>query len=141
MAFNTPYSQSPFAMPGLKNTNGSYVPEGSKVAYNDSAAPFAGTDPAKYQGNLTRDVIRYQSGIGMENMNNGFNGLAGQMAGGFGGIGEQISDGFGTMADNAQYGGVYGQSQNQQNRNYSPQSGNWGQGGFGGSNPFMIGTY
>lgn len=125
MAFNTP-----FAMPNMsQNAQGGWGYAGANVPYVDNATAVAdkqGWNSSAAQGNLTRDTMRYGNGQIMHGMNTGFNGL-----------GDQISDGFGSMADQAQYGGVYG---NTQNRNFSPQSGNWGQ-GFGGSNPFMISSF
>lgn len=120
--FNTP-----FAMPGMnQNQQGGFEYQGANLPYVDNASQFQG-DPTKYQGNLTRDVLRYQNGQVMHGMNTGFNG-----------IGDQMSTGFNDLADQMQYGGVYG---NSQNRVYSPQSKNGYGGGWGSSNPFMIGSF
>lgn len=78
-------------------------------------------------GAETNRTVKYDGGLTREMLGNGFTSLT-----------DNIGDGFGQIMDQAQYGGIYGQSQN---RNYSPQSGNWGQSGFAGSNPFMINTY
>lgn len=118
---------SPFQMPNPTMTpGGAYEYANSGVQYVDNASQHQG-DPTKYQGNLTRDVLRYQNGQLMHGMGLGFNG-----------IGNQLSTGFNDLADQMQYGGVYGSSQN---RVYSPQSKNGYGGGWGSSNPFMIGSF
>ncbi len=119
MAFNTP-----FQMPTLnQNANGAYRPEGSQIGYVDNATAlgnqFGWNDP-RTQGMQTRDVLRYQNGLTLGNMNTGFNGLGGQM-----------SEGFNGLKDTLDYGGIFGQTQN---RRYSPTSGNNG-------TPFQTGSF
>lgn len=114
---------TPFSMPTLnKNPMGGYEPQGHSIQWQDNATKLMG-NPEAYQGQLGRDLARFNNGVQLEHMNKGFNGL-----------GTALADGFNGMADAGQYGGIYG---NSQNRNYSPQSGNWGAGGF---NPFSIGS-
>lgn len=127
MAFSTP-----FVMPKPQlQDNGAYVyPDSGNVQYVDNAAELGSkhgwADP-RTQGMLTRDVLRFQNGQLMHGMGLGFDGLGNQMA-----------TGFNDLADTMQYGGVYG---NSQNRVYSPQSKNGYGAGWGGSNPFMVGSF
>lgn len=126
--FNTPFEMTPYQL----NDNGRYSYPGSGITYTDHATPLAQANggnwnQANVQGALTRDVLGFQNGQVMYGMNEGFNGL-----------GTQMSGGFNDLADKLDYGGVYG---NSQNRTYSPQSRNGYGTGWGGSNPFMIGSF
>src|SRR5690606_21563741 len=117
---------TPFVMPKpVMNENGGFEYPDANIPYVDNATEkgnqFGWGDP-RTQGNLTRDVLRYQNGQLMHGMGLGFDGLGNQMATGFNDLTEQM-----------QYGGIYG---NSQNRVYSPQSKNGYGAGWGGSNPF-----
>lgn len=122
MPATNPYAA--FQMPNMnQNEQGGWGYEGANLPYKDNATElgnkFGWADP-RTQGMQTRDVVRYGNGQIMHGMNTGFNGL-----------GSQIEDGFTNFSANGG-GNTYGSGP----RNYSPQSGNWG-----GSNPFMIGSF
>lgn len=124
-----PY-QAPTMNNGGAGPGGNYNfwrPSDSKLPQGQELGNYLTGGPGT-PGSETNRTVKYDGALTREMMGNGFTSLS-----------DNIGDGFGQMQDQMQYGGVYGQSQN---RNYSPQSGNWGgSAGFGGSNPFMIGSF
>ena len=125
---------TPFTMPGLNfNDKGGAGFQGSTTPYVDNAAALAtkhGYQDPRTQGMQTRDVMRYQNGLGMEYMGQGFNGLGQSI----GDMGEQLTD---NMTEMSQYGGLFGNTGGV----YSPQSRNGYGMGLGGNNPWKIGSF
>lgn len=103
-----------------------YKPSDSKLTYDVAGAlatgdPFAQTRRAmKFDGALTREQMGNQTGF-----------LNDQMGVGFGGVQS-------TLEQMAQYGGAFGDKSSPV---YSPQSQNGYGSGWGGSNPFKIGSF